>query len=82
MADKWMTKGDCIIHPSAKAAVKIDGYEICYECWNKATSESREKIKEAIGMYLRGLLTPSDLQGCFAEIIIEDSSITASQEPD
>ncbi len=80
MSKRWMLKGDCILHPSAQASVRVNNVELCYECWNRATTESREKIKKATDMYNRGLLTTNDLQNYLMDIAVSDSNIASSQE--
>jgi len=54
------TVRECLIHPECKATTKVNDVPICYECWNKATTEEREWFKKATLMYSRGLLTKEE----------------------
>lgn len=77
---KWMLKHNCILHPLTKASVRIDGVELCYECWNKASAEIREKIKRAVANWNKGLYTKEDFENVLFHITEEAPEVMGSIE--
>lgn len=71
---KWMLKQNCILHPLTGASVRIDGVDLCYECWNRASAETREKIKRAVANWNKGLYTKEDFENVLAMIATDPNN--------
>lgn len=82
MPDKFMLKGNCLLHPSCRTAVTVNMVDLCHECWSKASDETREKIKKATYNWSRGLYTQENLEDTLTYLTIDDPAICASQEPE
>lgn len=82
MPSKWMLKGNCLLHPSCRASVTINMVDLCYECWNRASDETREIIKRVTNNWSRGLLTLEDLHNDLADITFNAPELMSSQEPE
>jgi len=51
----------CLVHPECRAAIKLHGVDICYECWDNASRKEREWFEKAIQLYNQGLVTKKEL---------------------
>lgn len=82
MPNKFMLKSNCLLHPSCKASATVNMVDLCYECWNKASDETREKIKRVTSNWSKGLLTLEDLHDDLARVAFDAPELMSSQEPE
>ena len=58
----------CDLPQKSKATVAINNTNICYDAWNRATTEERSWIKKATDMYNRGLTTRQEFSDAMLQI--------------
>ena len=66
-----MLKTKCLVHKSCKASVKVNGVDVCFECWNSGSAYGKPErawIEKATKMYARGLITEKELNDKLAII--------------